>query len=223
MYVRWLLRNTLRLLEKIPGVNLVQTVEVGSFRFLMTPKVATRTLRDLSLSFRGLDEGDRSKAWMYVEYHTRSRYVASVSKRDVIILRSPMSRLHSCWKQKFSLVGPSKVFYFWQYWPLLYPNQSFESFLRRISILPPSLCEKHFIPALWNLQEALDKATLVAIEDLDEFLIENQLVKETTRANTTQSLKISGEAREIYLRYLTRHYLLDEQYYALTVKKNADA
>lgn len=209
--LKYFLRQLLRILEKIPGINLVQSVEIYGLRILMTPKVASRTIRNHLLRYHNQPLDRLDHAWYYIEYHTRKEYARNVNKSDIIVLRHPLERLHSCWKQKVDNFSNGKLFYFWYYWPLIKPKQSFEEFLYAISLIPPALCEKHFIPITWNIEDACKKATVIAIDDLDKFLEKNRIGEDLKRANVTSKTKITEEARRFFDNHLAeRHsYELD--------------
>ena len=170
-FFRFFKIGILRVLEKLPGINLVQTIDIGEHRFLMTPKVCSRTLRDVCLAENGIDTSKKHMGWKFIRYHTRRGYVETISERDVIVVRDPLTRLHSCWKQKVRDSDQGLIFYFFQYWPKLKPEQSFLEFLEGVSKIATVKCEKHFIPMFWEIESVTETYILFRDDKLDDMLI----------------------------------------------------
>lgn len=211
--IKYLIFQSLRVLEKLPGINLVQTIDIRGYRFLMTPKVCSRTLRDVCLAENGIDTSKKNMGWKFIRYHTRKRYAETVSERDVIVVREPLKRLHSCWKQKVRESDRSFIFYFAQYWPKLKPGQSFLEFLEAISSISTAKCEKHFIPIFWEIESVTETCILVRDDQLDAFLLELGAKYDGHRSNTTSESAVAHEARYFYENRLTKRYSRDQIIY----------
>lgn len=211
--IKYLIFQVLRILEKLPGINLVQTIDVRGYRFLLTPKVCSRTLRDICLAENGIDTSKKNMGWRFIRYHTRRRYVETVSERDVIVVREPLKRLHSCWKQKVRDADRGLTFYFFQYWPKLKPGQSFLEFLEGINKIATAKCEKHFIPMFWEIESVTETCILLRDDQLDVMLLEIGAKYDGHRSNTTKQTAIGKEDRCFYENHLINRYSLDQSIY----------
>ena len=129
--IKNLIKQILRLVEKIPGINMFQVILIDDSYYLMTPKVGTRTIRNLVLK-----EGQpKIYAWKHIQYLTSKQInKAFINKKLIIVTRDPLERLHSCWKQKIQNKNFYK--YFWQY-PQIKNNSSFIDFMTAISKIKP--------------------------------------------------------------------------------------
>lgn len=211
--IKYLIFQSLRVLEKLPGINLVQTIDIRGYRFLMTPKVCSRTLRDVCLAENGIDTSKKNMGWKFIRYHTRKRYAETVSGRDVIVVREPLKRLHSCWKQKVRDSDRGFNFYFAQYWPKLKSGQSFLEFLEGISKISTAKCEKHFIPMFWKIESVTETCILVRDDQLDAMLLEIGAKYDGHRSNTTTETSIARADRDFYENILSKRYALDHHIY----------
>lgn len=160
---------------------------------------------------------ETSADWLPHIHYFRPSAFASELNTDTTVLftRDPFERLKSCWSQKISSQRDNAPFYFWQYWPRLYPEMPFELFLKRIAKLPPWAFEKHFISFSYWCALSVDelRIELVTLDALDSFLAQEFGGTAPQRANTTvgpseQSLK---EARDIYDTHLRAVFSFDEE------------
>ncbi|MGI1671153.1 MAG: hypothetical protein K6L74_12630 [Neptuniibacter sp.] len=205
------LKNMLRVVEKIPGINLLQLAHFGHVNVLMFPKVGTRSIRNSLLEYEGMGD-NRIEAWHSMSYVTKGDFLCRYNNLDtIVVLRDPLERLYSCWKQKISGQRDDGFFYFFQYYPLIRPGMDFLSFLKSINKLPTALYEKHFLPLDYYLG-CSDKRNyrFVGLADLDcilaEILGDNSLVK---RANVTKGTNMPLDAVAFFEEYLKPRYAFD--------------
>ena len=180
MYVlyRYIIFTLCRALEKVYFIRIFQFLEVNENEYvLMLPKVGTRSLRDLSIwDARGTSGPLVMSNWQKNYLASKNyRFVFSfrlnkfVKSRSVTIIERPwVDRVKSCYRQKFGY--PSGLFYFWQYYPYLYPRMPESLFLHRVFSMPEIFREKHF--AKFPELERLQGCKRLKIEDLDKFLEE---------------------------------------------------
>ncbi|MDA7717835.1 hypothetical protein N8837_01100 [Pseudomonadales bacterium] len=197
-----MLNNLLRGIEKIPGVNLQQVLVLGDDRFILTPKVGSRAIRNALLDMHDLCVGGE---WQYIEYHTKRSLVSLLEKQRVyIVLRDPLPRLHSCWKQKvYKFRDRSLVSYFWIYFPLIRRDMSFLSFLKAVKIIPPSLSEKHFRPVAVTVDLSHHNLVKIRLNDL------NAVLRKQSRANMTPDVEVPKECIEYFNENLAKRYECD--------------
>ncbi|WP_342075680.1 sulfotransferase family 2 domain-containing protein [Yoonia sp. SS1-5] len=206
-----LMRNVTRGIEKIPGVNLVQTARFDDISILMFPKVGTRSIRNALLTYHGLGPG-RGRAWTHMHYHSRKAMRTRLNTpQTLVVLRDPLERIHSCWKQKVGRERDDKSFYFFQYYPLLKPDMDFLAFLQAIHRLPTFLYEKHFMPLNHYLSGMDDPSySFARLDQLDTKLAE---ILNTTappqRANTTSPTAIPQDAKDYFFAHLQDRYRAD--------------
>lgn len=194
------LKHTLRLVEKIPGVCLLQVADFGDTKILLLPKVGTRSIRDALLAkhYSGLEGVKKTHAWNYISYYTREGLKHEINGKKiklVVFVRDPKSRIVSCWRQKVS--NPEGIVpYFLFYFPYLYPTMSLSKFIARILRIPVPLMEKHFMPISYMIAK-LDHTQLEfrPIEDLDDTLASLVTECQLTRANSTKSVQKEGRGK----------------------------
>lgn len=177
----------------------------------MFPKIGTRSIRDALLIHYGFEDSKR-EAWRGISYCTRRQFRTTLNTPNTcIILRDPLERLHSCWKQKISSERDPGLFYFIQYYPLLHPGMSFLAFLKAISKLPVWAHEKHFIPLTYFLNDMNNmRYSFIETKDLDwklSTLLRNDA--RPKRSNTTKQSPISNEAYQFFESHLRGRYELD--------------
>jgi len=209
------LKNGIRVFEKTPGVNLLQVAHFGSVNVLMFPKVGTRSIRNAVLAFHQLGTNP-ADAWAEMSYVTRHRFGTRYNGPTTkVILRDPLERLQSCWKQKISDRRDPGSFYFFQYYPLLRPDMPFIDFLKGISKIPTGLYEKHFMPLAYFLRASDDmRYEFLPLERLDQTLQEIIGPRITVpRANTTGRVDVDGVVRAFYETHLKSRFSLDETLY----------
>lgn len=204
-------KHVLRVIEKLPGVNFLQVAEFGSERILMFPKIGTRSIRNALLEYHDLKR-DKREAWRSISYSTRKYFRTTLNTPHTwVILRDPLERLHSCWKQKISDERDSGMFYFAQYYPLLQPSMSFLDFLKAICRLPLWAQEKHFIPLGYFLRDLPNlRYRFIGLPDLDwklRSLLETNSRPE--RSNVTKPSSIPQEAHEFFAQRLSMRYQID--------------
>jgi hypothetical protein len=181
----------------------------------MFPKVGTRSIRNAVLEFHGLGR-DASRAWEQISYITRRGFVRRHNRPETtVVLRDPLDRLHSCWKQKVSSQRDAGRFYFFQYYPLLRPDMAFTDFLEAVARIPVALREKHVIPLGHFLEPVADlRVTFVPIDDLGALLADILGRQEpVARANITAGDGIADEARDIFEQRLIDQYRWDREVY----------
>lgn len=214
-----LTNHALRGVEKLPGLNLLQVAHFGDRHVLMFPKVGTRSIRNAVLEFHGLGR-DASRAWEQVSYTTRRGFVRCHNRpRTTVVLRDPLERLHSCWKQKVASQRDAGRFYFFQYYPLLRPDMAFPDFLAAVARISVPLREKHFIPLGHFFEPVADlRVTLIPVDDLGGLLADILgLEAPVARANTTAGDGVPDEAREVFEQRLLDQYRWDLDMYRQAV------
>ena len=177
---KYIVNNALRVIEKMPFVNLIQIAHFDNFDIVMFPKVGTRSIRDALMLEKGYSK--KSEAFKSLSYCTRTQFNKKYNNsRTVVPVRDPFQRLQSCWRQKISSQRDRGRFYFFQYYPLLRPDMSFPDFLLAISMY-----EKHFIPLGYFLETSSCDFKLISLEQLDEFLLAEVAGFEVKRSNVTK-------------------------------------
>lgn len=202
-------RQILRVIEKLPGVNLYQVLVYNGTYYLLTPKIGTRSLRDLVRQ-----EKSKYYAWKYIEYYTPRQILHKFSKEKlVVITRDPLDRLHSCWKQKVR----QQVFpgYFWQYFPLLRPGMSFLDFLKALKKISPGLSEKHFRPQFYGLNIESLTIELVPLSYLSNYLRKQYPGREIYESNRTGGVEFGLAESKYFRENLLEKYLTDRQCHEL--------
>ena len=178
-----------RMVNKIHFVKHFHLLRLNQNEYvLMLPKVASRSLRDLEvIRSIGGEEALNLPKW-------RRNYIASNNYRfisarrirrfsqnnKIIIFYRPWNeRISSCYRQKIK--GQEGLFYFWNYFPYLYPNMSEEIFMRRVLSMPEFLREKHF--ARFPELDEIENAEKLCKEEIDAFLVKK--FGRTLRSNYT--------------------------------------
>ncbi|MDC1470196.1 hypothetical protein N8474_00110 [Gammaproteobacteria bacterium] len=202
MKIRFILNQFLRVFEKLPGINIQQVILVQNKKFILTPKVGTRLIRNYFLKINDLSLGDE---WNYIEYHTSKSLQSSLDTENIyIILRDPLERLHSCWKQKiYKFRDKSFLSYFWMYFPLIKRDMDFLSFLKAVKKIPPFLSEKHFRPISETVDMSHKNLIKVNIKDLNAFL------NTQGHANITPMVKIPIDCKDYFIKNLLCRYKND--------------
>jgi len=208
--ISFLANFIIRLLEKIPGVNLCQILYgPNDLKFILIPKCGTRSIRNAVLTCHDLPVKSKWKAWSYIHY------TAKIDEKYpyTIILRPPIERIHSCWKQKVSAERNGSIFYFWQYYPIIRPDMDFGEFLVAVARIPAPLREKHFIPIKYLIKCVdTDLCHLVPLASLESKL-NCWFGKAIASANKTNKAEISDVNVEIFEELLGTDYILDTQLY----------
>lgn len=195
--MNYFFKQILRIVEKIPGVCLLQVADFGDIKILLLPKVGTRSIRDALLAkhYPSLQGVKKTHAWNYISYYTReglNREIIGKNIKLIVFVRDPGSRIASCWRQK--IFKPEGVVpYFLFYYPYLYPTMTFSRFITRILRIPVPFMEKHFMPISYMIAK-LDHTQLDfrPIEDLDDTLATLVTESQLTRANATKSVQKEG-------------------------------
>ena len=174
---RYVINQFLRLVEKLPFVNLNQTLRLHGKIYVLVPKAGTRTIRDEFLNHRALKKGEE---WRYIHYVTRAQ-LRKMSKSNTVcvVLRDPLESLHSCWKQKIlsQYADKDTFFYFWNYFPFIRRDMSFLAFLKVIRWLPSVMCEKHFRPLSVTVDLKGSDIHFIHLHELSSHLNRNEIVK----------------------------------------------
>ena len=202
MTLKFFINQFLRVFEKIPGINLQQVLVIGEKKFILTPKVGTRLIRNHFLEINNLSRG---KEWNYIQYHTfNSLKLLLDNEKIYIILRDPLDRIHSCWKQKVYKFRDASFFpYFWMYFPLIRRDMNFLSFLKAIKKISPSFSEKHFRPVSKTVDMSHKNLIKINLEDL------NIILNTKKSANITPGIEISKECSEYFKLNLSNRYTND--------------
>ena len=192
---RYYINTILRVVEKIPGVNLQQVLRVNGRLFLIVPKNGTRSIRNSFLKEKGLSIGDE---WCFMEYHTRRSLARILSEEEIIlVIRDPLRRIQSCWKQKLgSSRDIRRLPYFFLYYPYIKGGVSFEVFMEKISRIPAWLCEKHFRPIQVTVPVNHDNLIRVPISALSGLLNSKDV------ANSTSDISITANQKKIFFEKL---------------------
>lgn len=199
--IKFLKNNFLRVIEKLPGINLQQVLKVHGKFFLIVPKNGTRTIRNAFLKEYSLSLNDE---WHYITFHTKKSLINLLNSEElVLVTRDPLLRLQSCWKQK---IGQSRdqtfLSYFFLYYPFLKRDMSFNGFLKAISKIPPVLSEKHFRPIKITVPIDNKNIVKVPIKQLNNFLD----ISSKEVANKTKKIEISQQQREIFNELLLNRF-----------------
>ena len=195
-----------RFLEKIPGINFCQILHgPKDTQFLLIPKCGTRSIRNAVLNYHDLPVTAKWRAWSYIQYSDK----VDEETPYTIVLRSPLERIHSCWKQKVSAERGGAIFYFWQYYPIIRPNMDFGEFLSAVARIPAPLREKHFISVKYLIKGVdIDLCHFVSLKSLESML--SQLFgKVIIPANKTNKSEISDTNAQIFEELLGADYALD--------------
>ena len=98
--IKNLIKQILRVVEKIPGINMFQVILIDDSYYLMTPKVGTRTIRNLVLK-----EGQpKIYAWKHIQYLTSKQInKAFINKKLIIVTRDPLESFTHVGNKKFKI------------------------------------------------------------------------------------------------------------------------
>ena len=203
-----------RLLEKMPGINFCQILHgPDDLQFLLIPKCGTRSLRNAVLKYHDNPVTAKWRAWSYIHY------TAKIDEKNpyVVVLRPPLERIHSCWKQKVSSERSGTIFYFWQYYPIIRPDMDFGEFLSAVAKIPAPLREKHFISLKYLINGAdINLCQFVPLASLESKL-HNWFGVVVASANKTTKTEISDVNARIFEQILGADYALDTQLYQKAV------
>ena len=178
----FIINNILRIVEKIPGINLNQIIFIDDSIIVLTPKAGTRTIRNAVLKKYNLR---RPYEWTKFRYVSRKGLSKLTKKyKTYIVYRDFEARLRSCWKQKISSQRDSGLFYFWNYFPLLYPDMEYLDFCKKIQKIPDFLREKHFRSYFSSIDFNNSNIFWIEIDKLDAF-IEDMFYFSVPAANKT--------------------------------------
>lgn len=214
---RYYKNQGIRVLEKIPGVNLVHYLPLGGQKLFMTPKCGSRTIRDLFMRVNGLS--NRAQVWNYLTYMSASDLKDAKSEDMVVIVRDPFERLESCWRQKIKARDPKSVFYFFQYYPLIRPAMSFAEFLWAVSKIPVHFCEKHFIPISFYFKPE-DPINFVSIDNLNKKLYKLSEKFDGEKSNYSQRRgPILDQEKSFFDQHLKDRYALDQELLRIAKKR----
>ena len=200
--VRSAINQILRLFEKLPLVNLNQVIFVRGRYVVLAPKCGSRSIRDIWLAETGNQKGAE---WGYIRYVSKRSLSELASQDDVcIFVRHPLSRLHSCWKQKVTFRRDKGLFYFFMYFPLLRPDMSFLDFITALARIPAPLSEKHFRP----LSQTVDvQDANIKWFDISEISFQlNGAVECGPRSNTTEEIELSENEEACFYRLLRQRF-----------------
>ncbi len=214
-------KNLYRGLQKLPGVNIAQYLNLNNNLFVVNPKVASSSVI-FSMVKDYIKNYHVSAKEFYAHVSFSSKFkLKKISKKtsfNFAITRDPFSRLYSCYKQKVLLDDEPRLTknYFFLYYPLIKNKQNFNDFVRAVCLIPDSLSEKHFMSQSrilgypknsFNINRLYEISELSQLEDdlRDEYSSTFNL----ERHNTTS--KKSLDLSEIYDRkHLTMVY---DRYY----------
>ena len=205
-------KHSMRVFEKIPGINPMQYATIQGRSLVMTPKIGTRSIRDSILASRFNGSANRNLAWDYIFYTSRSDFMREMNKPETILfVRDPLDRLHSCWKQKISWQRDPGFFYFFQYYPRLKPDMSFLEFLKAITAIGLSHYEKHFLPISFGLDISNLRLSIIEISDINRVLsdILGREFGTGLRSNATLSNDITVEESSYFAESLSDLFLGD--------------
>jgi len=121
-------------IQKIPGLNIVQYLNLRNIVFIVNPKVASSSIIfSMVKDYLGKDNISIKDFYDHILYASRKKISKKClySSFNFAITRDPFSRLYSCYKQKVLLDDAPRITknYFFQYYPLLKNEQSFEEFV----------------------------------------------------------------------------------------------
>ncbi len=211
-------KQMLRVIEKVPGINLAQYADFGDFKLAMTPKIGTRTIRDALIfkyKFNGSVQEMRNNASDHVHYSSRSAFRSMVENGAVtVVVRDPFERIYSCWKQKI-WQRENLVQYFWMYYPKINSRTSFLDFLKFLEALPIGLMEKHFIPQSYYIPET-NSCDAIKLDNLSMYLESRIPGYNLPPANTTKNLLMAfsvAEEFEYFNKKLEKKYCADKRIY----------
>lgn len=204
-------------LEKIPSVNFIHVAKFKDFSVIMTPKIGTRTIRDALIHEYGI-KGDitqkRRRVKKYIHVYTKSSFLGYLQNKEEVcylITRSPYDRFRSCWKQK--LLEPEINYpYFIFYYPYIRPRMPLRRFIDIVSLIPIRLCEKHFTPQSYYIDN-IEKLQCISLSMLDQ-LFKMKLGKAITRANETMTNDEKFCEKKYFYLKLGEKYHKDYEFYA---------
>jgi hypothetical protein len=206
-----------RVLEKIPGINLTQIMHgPDDLNFILVPKCGTRSVRDAILNYYELPLSEKWRAWSFI------RYTKKVPGKSpyIIILRPPLERIYSCWKQKVSDERSGLIFYFWQYYPVIRPGMDFGEFIAAVSVIPVHLREKHFISLEYLIKGAdIEQCKFVPLSALD-FNLNQWFGRIIPSANVTRQKGISDLDEKAFNQLLKQDYAFDLNLYQRSIVSN---
>jgi hypothetical protein len=201
-------------LEKVPGINFGHYMMINGKKVLMFPKCGTRTIRDHYLRLN--DIHDKNEGTRYYQYYLPSSFNRINDSNTILFIRSPLDRLFSCWKQKVSSLRDPRNFYFWQYYPILYPGMTFCDFLKAVDGIKGHRAEKHFASFYtWTNTEISDlNIKIYRLDKINEIL---HVPNDVNKTNMTHSskLKISDFEMDFYKNKLISRYVYDEELFKL--------
>lgn len=160
-------------LQKVPGINLLEILFVDNILFIINPKVASSSVKfSILRSVLKKDCVALDELWSFVSYKSVNE-VAELSKKAkyvFAITRDPFSRLYSCYRQKILLEDGPRVTknYFFQYFPLIRRDCSFDEFIDAVCRIPDSLAEKHFMSQYRILDIEKRRISFDAIFKIDD-------------------------------------------------------
>ena len=169
------LKRALRVLQKGPGINLVEYIEAGSVCYVINPKAGSRTIVHSLTGWKTGHWGhDEAFYWSHVSiapYWWFRRQTKGALYFTV--LRDAEDRLRSCWNDKLVLPehrgGRIGQQYFVFYYPLLRFGMSYEAFRAAIALIPDALAEKHFMSQEHLLRlNRIPYAEVFALEQLHD-------------------------------------------------------
>lgn len=206
-------KNIFRLLQKLPCVNFIEIVRIADHPVVLYPKVGSRTLRNALMAANNYTTLSQARQNTYF-YRPRTINQDTFDIKPLIFIRDPLERLHSTWKQKITSERDTGYFYFWNYYPLLRPNMSFENFLTAISKIPLQYNDKH----LMSVEQYLggkDKLKFFDIQSITKlsYFIESKINSSEPQANTTsKKIPISDRAYHIFQKNLSHRYELEKKF-----------
>lgn len=204
--------NFLRIVEKLPGVNLQQAFIYEDCVYVIIPKCGTRTIRDHIMN---IDKCSKAEANRFLEYVNNSKLKKLSNSKDIYLYtRHPLERLISCWKQKITSERDKGPFYYFQYYPLLKPNMSFYEFLCAVHKIPPLFSEKHFRPISITVDQRAISSSIKPLKKLDKYL---NILSKKNRSNTTKKYHPSELEIDFYEKKLSSRFQKDLYYYNLSM------
>ncbi len=137
-------------IQKIPGLNIAQYLNLRNIVFIVNPKVASSSIIfSMVKDYLGKDNVSNKDFYDHVLYSSKKRLSKKCLQTsfNFAVTRDPFSRLYSCYKQKVLLDDEPRITknYFFQYYPFIKNEQSFEEFVKAVCLIPDIVAEKHFM------------------------------------------------------------------------------
>jgi hypothetical protein len=205
-------KNIFRLLQKLPGVTFIEIVRIAERPVVLYPKVGSRTLRNALMTANNYNTLKQARQNTNF-YRPQAVNQDTFGVKPLIFIRDPLERLHSTWKQKITVERDMGYFYFWNYYPILRPNMSFEDFLSALTRIPLWYTDKHVMSVEQYLggKEKLRFFEILNIDQISHFVEKKINVYEQPANTTSKQIQISSTAYNFFQDNLADRYEVERK------------